>query len=105
MLAIFIIDRIFDFILFVVFVWVILSWVVLFASRSSLRWRNRGLYNGLIQADAFLSRVTFPLLRPFRRMVPAYKTGGIDWSPLLLLLAIYILRYLIHLMVGLILFR
>ena len=105
MLAVVIIDRIFDFILFVVFVWVILSWVVLFASRSSLRWRNRGLYNGLIQADAFLSRFTLPLLRPFRRMVPAYKTGGIDWSPMLLLLAIYILRYLIRWIVGLILFR
>ena len=36
--------------------------------------------------------MTSPFLRPFRRLVPPHKTAGIDWSPLLLLLAIYILR-------------
>jgi uncharacterized protein YggT (Ycf19 family) len=36
--------------------------------------------------------MTYPFLRPFRRLIPPHKTAGIDWSPLLLLLAIFVLR-------------
>ena len=100
-----IIDLLFDFILFVVFVWVVVSWIVFFSARSSMRFRNRSTYNTLARIDALLSRFIVPLLRPFRRLVPAWKTGGIDWSPMLLLLAIYIARYLVHWIAGLILFR
>lgn len=96
-----IISLILNVILFIVFVWVVVSWIVFFSSRSSMRWRKRNLYTSLQRLDAFLSRFTIPLLRPFRRLVPAWKTGGIDWSPMLLLLAIYLVRYL----VGLILLR
>ena len=40
-----------------------------------------------------LVRVTDPILLPFRQMLPA--TGGMDFSPLLALLAIYLLQMLI----------
>jgi uncharacterized protein YggT (Ycf19 family) len=46
----------------------------------------------LNQLNDIFTRMTSPFLRPFRRLVPPHKMGGIDWSPLLLLLAIYILR-------------
>ena len=79
----------------IVVVWVILSWIVFFASQSSFRWRNRGAYNLLTQINDLLSRMAWPFLRPFRRILPPHKMGGIDWSPLLLLLAIFLIRELI----------
>ena len=36
--------------------------------------------------------MAYPFLKPFRRILPAHKTGGIDWSPMLLFLAIYLIR-------------
>ena|SRR5258707_8353218 len=76
----------------IVLVWVILSWVLFFASQTSFRWRYKGAYVILNQLNDIFTRMTSPFLRPFRRLVPPHKMGGIDWSPLLLLLAIYILR-------------
>jgi uncharacterized protein YggT (Ycf19 family) len=75
-----------------VFVWVILSWILFFASQTSFRWRYKAAYNILIQLNDIFTRMTSPFLRPFRRMLPAHKTAGIDWSPLLLLIAIFIIR-------------
>jgi uncharacterized protein YggT (Ycf19 family) len=79
-------------ILWIVFVWVILSWIVFFASQTSFRWRNRGAYNILTQLDEIFTRMAAPFVRPFRRLLPAHKTGGIDWSPMLLFLAIYLIQ-------------
>src|SRR5947207_15097330 len=79
----------------IVIVWVILSWIVFFASQSSFRWRYRGLYNVLMQLNELLNRMAYPFVRPFRRILPPHKMGGIDWSPLLLLLAIYLIRRLL----------
>lgn len=42
---------------------------------------------------AGLDRVTEPVYRPFRRVIPT--TGGIDWAPLLVLLIISILSGII----------
>ena len=39
----------------------------------------------------FLWGVTEPLFRPFRRLLPPSRTGGIDLSPLLVLLIIFLL--------------
>ena len=36
----------------------------------------------------FLRRVTEPVLEPVRRMLPPWKTGGLDLSPLIVLSAI-----------------
>lgn len=40
-----------------------------------------------------LDRVTEPLYRPFRRFIPA--TGGIDWTPFVVLIIIYLLQSII----------
>src|SRR5437870_12175175 len=80
--------------------WVLLSWIVFFASQSSFRWRNRGLYNVLTQINDLLSRMAYPFVRPFRRILPPHKMGGIDWSPMLLLLVIYLIRRLLGLILG-----
>jgi uncharacterized protein YggT (Ycf19 family) len=78
-----------------IFAWVILSWILFFASQSSMRWRYRGFYNVLNQLNDIFSRMTHPFLRPFRRFLRRFDTAGIDWSPLLLLLVIYLIRRLL----------
>ncbi len=85
--------------------WVILSWILFFARQSKFRWRNPRFFHVLEQLDDIFSRMTYPFLKPFRRMLRRFDTAGIDWSPLLLLLAIFILRGLISALYGAILFR
>jgi YggT family protein len=41
----------------------------------------------------FLYRTTEPILRPFRRILPPGRTGGIDLSPKLAILLIVFLEY------------
>lgn len=91
------IDLILGFIVWLVFIWVILSWIVFFASQTSFRWKYRGAFNFITQLNQFLDRAASPLLRPFRRLLPPWKSGGIDWSPLLLLVAIYFIRTFLRL--------
>lgn len=89
----------------IVIVWVIISWILFFASQTSFRWRYRTAHTLLMELNEVFTRMTNPFLRPFRRLLPPYKTGGIDWSPLLLLLALFIIRGVVTYLYGLILFR
>src|ERR1051326_1394158 len=84
-----------QFLEWLVFAWVILSWILFFVSQTSFRWRYRGFYNLLDQLNDIFTRMTMPFLRPFRRLLRRVNTYGIDWSPLLLLLFIYLIRRLI----------
>ena len=84
-----------NFLEWIVIGWVILSWIMFFASQTSFRWRYRSFYGILAQINDLMSRMTYPFLRPFRRILPPHKMGGIDWSPMLLLLTIYLLKELI----------
>ncbi len=77
---------------FFVVVWVILTWVVFFASRSSFRWKRRKVFETMVVINDVLEAATRPILRPFRKLLPPRKTGGVDFSPLLLLLAIFMIR-------------
>jgi YggT family protein len=99
------IEWILEIIWWVVIVWVVISWILFFASQTSFRWRNRAAYNILNQLNDIFGRMAYPFLRPFRRILPPHKTAGIDWSPLLLLLAISVIRALMGYFQGLILFR
>jgi YggT family protein len=64
----------------------VLSWLVTF---NVLNTQNR-LVHGLL---GFLYRVTEPALRPIRRIIPAM--GGMDFSPIILIIALYFIRDLI----------
>ena len=88
----------------VVVVWVVISWVLFFAAQTSFRWRYKTAFSILNQLNEIFTRMTYPFLRPFRKILPPWKTAGIDWSPLLLLLAIFILRGIVGWLYGLILF-
>jgi len=89
----------------IVLVWVIISWLLFFAAQTSFRWRYKQAYVILNQLNDIFTRMTSPFLRPFRRLVPPHKMGGIDWSPLLLLLAIYILRGVVSYLYAAFVFR
>lgn len=61
----------------------IIKWLVIIAAVIS--WVSPDPRNPIVQ---FLYKTTEPLLRPFRRILPPGRTGGIDFSPLLLILLI-----------------
>ncbi len=70
------------------YVWVLIfsvmmSWLISF---NVLNTSNRFVY---VVAD-FLYRITEPTLRPIRRLIP--NLGGLDLSPIVLLLGIWFLR-------------
>ncbi len=64
----------------------IYMWVVII--RALLTWVNPDPYNPIVQ---ILTRVTEPVLRPLRKLVPAGKLG-VDLSPLIAILIIYFLE-------------
>ena len=67
----------------VIFVQVVLSWLVVFNVIN--------LHNDFVRTlmDA-LDRVTAPLYRPIRKILPDF--GGIDFSPLVVLLIVFALQ-------------
>jgi YggT family protein len=75
-----------DLYFWVILATVILSWLVAFnvVNRSNSFVRQVGYA---------LERLTEPLLGPIRRMLPNF--GGLDISPIILLLALQFLKYLI----------
>ena len=71
-----------------VYIWlliasVVLSWLVSF---NIINTHNRFVY---VVGD-FLHRVTEPVLRPVRNLLPSM--GGIDISPVIVILALYFIR-------------
>lgn len=61
----------------------IYSWIIIAAALIS--WVNPDPRNPVVQ---FLRRATEPVLEPVRRRIPPWKTGGLDLSPLIVLIAI-----------------
>ena len=84
-----------DIIQWLVIAWVILSWVLFFLRNSKFRWRNRQFYGVLEQLNDIFERMTRPFLRPIRRLLRRFDTAGIDWSPMVLMVLIWILRRLL----------
>jgi YggT family protein len=81
------VDIILDLYVWLLIVWVILSWLVAF---DVINTRNRFVY---LVSD-FLFRITEPVLRPIRRVVPSIS--GIDISPIILILGIWFIRSLLR---------
>ena len=81
-----------------VFIWLLQGvwWIVIIAALIS--WVNPDPRNPIVR---FLWGITEPMFRPFRRLVPPSKTGGIDLSPLFVLLLIFLVsRFLARLAVS-----
>ena len=80
------IDNVITLYIWVLIVSAVLSWLIAF---NVLNTSNRAVY---LVSD-FLYRITEPALRPIRRILP--NLGGIDVSPIVLILLLWFLRDLI----------
>ncbi|AWU94802.1 YggT family protein [Azospirillum ramasamyi] len=79
------INTILDLFFWILILSAILSWLVAF---NVVNTRNRAVY---LIGD-FLYRITEPVLRPIRRVLP--NMGGLDLSPIVVLLAISFIQNL-----------
>jgi len=61
-------------------------WIII--GRAVISWVNPDPYNPIVR---FLNSVTEPVLYPIRRKLPIYF-GGIDFSPILVIMAIIFLQ-------------
>lgn len=59
----------------------IYKWVIVI--RALISWVSPDPYNPIVRA---LVAITEPALKPFRRIISPFKTGGIDFSPLFVFL-------------------
>lgn len=80
-----IVDMILQILVWIIIVQVILSWLVAFNVINT----SSNFVRTVLDA---LDRLTAPLYRPIRKIMPDF--GGIDFSPIVLILAIQILRRL-----------
>jgi len=99
------VDLILNILQWTIFVWIILSWILFFLRDSKFRWRHRQFYGLLEQLNDIFERMTRPFLRPIRRWLRRFDTAGIDWSPLLLWVTIWLVRAILEGVWGLILMK
>src|SRR3954451_13366645 len=78
------------------YIWAVILAAIfsMLASFGVLDTRNRVVWT----IGDFLYRVTEPALRPIRNILPSF--GGIDISPIILVLALYFIRNLVFELVG-----
>lgn len=81
------VDTVLDLYTWVLVVWVVLSWLISF---NVVNTHNRLVY----MLSDVLYRLTEPALRPLRRVLPNF--GGLDISPLVLVLLIFFARNLLR---------
>ena len=67
----------------------LLKWIIII--HVILSWVNADPYNFLVQ---IINKISGLLLAPFHRLVPSYRIG-LDFSPLLAILALVILQVII----------
>ena len=82
-----VIDLLLRVLIYIIIAQAILSWLVAFNVINT--------YNDFVRSFVnALDRITAPLYRPIRRILPDF--GGIDFSPLVVLLLIYVVRILLN---------
>lgn len=78
-ILIYFISPVLSFLIFLIFVWVIMSWLISF---NLINLRNpmvSQIYYGI-------NRLLNPLIAPVQRVIPSF--GGLDFSPIVVLLAL-----------------
>ena len=82
-----IVDMVLQLLVWIIIIQAILSWLVAFNVINTSSNFVRTLLDGL-------DRLTAPLYRPIRKILPDF--GGIDLSPIVLILAIQVVRKLVE---------
>jgi len=77
------VDLVLAVVMYVIFAQVIVSWLIVFNVINL----HSGAVRSIVQA---LERMTGPIYRPIRKLLPDF--GGIDFSPLVVILIIIFLR-------------
>ena len=81
-----IIDMLLQLLVWIIIIQVILSWLVAFNVINT----SSGFVRTVVDV---MERITAPLYRPIRKILPDF--GGIDFSPIVLIIAIQIVRKLV----------
>ncbi|WP_321395361.1 YggT family protein [Emcibacter sp.] len=82
----FLVDTVFTLYIWAIIISVIISWLVAFGIINT---HNQVVYN----ISYMLNQVTEPALRPIRRLMP--DLGGVDISPILLIIVLQVLKIFI----------
>jgi len=69
-------------VIFTVYIWIIILRVV-------MSWVDANPYNSLVQ---FVGKITEPVLKPVRRLVPPWRLNGLDLSPAIVIILLYIVN-------------
>ena len=79
-------DMLLSIVMWIIIIQVVLSWLLAF---NVLNTSSQGVRSIALALD----RVTAPLYRPIRRLLPDF--GGIDFSPLVILILIQVIKRLL----------
>ena len=66
-------------------------WVIIAA--ALITWVSPDPRNPVVR---FLRQITEPVLAPARRLLPPWKTGGLDFSPLIVIIAIQLMEWMLR---------
>jgi YggT family protein len=75
-------------------IWALLtlySWIIFFDALIS--WVQPNPHNPIVE---LLHRLTEPVLRPIRRVIPPSRLSGLDVSPVIAILLIWALKYVVR---------
>ena len=67
------------------------TWVIVAA--ALITWVSLDPRNPIVK---ILRQVTEPVLAPARRLLPPWKTGGLDFSPLIVIFAIWLVEWVLR---------
>jgi YggT family protein len=69
----------------------IYTWVIVAA--ALITWVSLDPRNPIVR---ILRQITEPVLAPARRLLPPWKTGGLDFSPLIVIFAIWLVEWVLR---------
>jgi YggT family protein len=67
------------------------TWVIVAA--ALITWVSLDPRNPIVK---ILRQITEPVLAPARRLLPPWKTGGLDFSPLIVIFAIWLVEWVLR---------
>lgn len=67
------------------------TWVIV--ASALITWVSLDPRNPIVK---ILRQVTEPVLAPARRLLPPWKTGGLDFSPLIVIFAIWLVEWVLR---------